>query len=291
VIHYRTSLWDRVQPGLRPTTWDDVLRAAAPLKGMGHPCGFGFANEHDSGWTVLTLMQSFGASLQDEGARVAVNTKATVEAVKFGAALFKAGMTDEIFAWDSASNNRLLTSGRGSIITNPVSAIRAAEQQDPDLAADIGLAPSPIGPTGDVPRCERLVHCYVIWKFSRHQDLARQFLVDHAVAARQSCVRSGLYNMPSFPGAVDDLAELTSQDHNARPTGKYDVLAGAARWMTNLGAPGSLNAAVDDAFNRWVLTRMFAAAARGEKTAEQAVSDAEAELRPIFDEWRERGKI
>jgi multiple sugar transport system substrate-binding protein len=36
---------------------------------------------------------------------------------------------------------------------------------------------------------------------------------------------------------------------------------------------------------------MFAAAARGEMTAEDAVKAAEAEMRPIFDKWRERGKI
>ena len=36
---------------------------------------------------------------------------------------------------------------------------------------------------------------------------------------------------------------------------------------------------------------MFAAAARGEMTAEEAVEAAEAQIKPIFDKWRERGKI
>jgi multiple sugar transport system substrate-binding protein len=290
-VQYRASLWEQVQPGLRPRTWDDVLRAAAPLKAINHPVGLGYAAEHDSGWTAVTMMRSFGASLQDEDGRVTLNTPATVEAVKMSAAIYKAGMSDEVFSWDSASNNRLLSSGRGSLILNPISAIRATEQQDPVLAADIALAPTPLGPAGDVARSERLVHCYVVWKFSEHQDLARQFLVDHAIAARDTLVRSLFYNMPSFPAAVPDLAAVVANDPQARPSDKYAFLADAHTWTTNLGAPGSLNAAVDDAFNRFILPRMFAAAARGEKTAEEAVAVAEAEVRPIFDQWRERGKL
>jgi multiple sugar transport system substrate-binding protein len=36
---------------------------------------------------------------------------------------------------------------------------------------------------------------------------------------------------------------------------------------------------------------MFARAARGEVSAQQAVADAEAQIRPIFDNWRSRGLI
>ena len=42
--------------------------------------------------------------------------------------------------------------------------------------------------------------------------------------------------------------------------------------------------------SRFILLRMFAVAAPGEKTAEQGVADAEAEIKAIFEKWRERGK-
>ena len=290
-VHYRVSLWDRVEPGLRPTTWETVLRAAGPLKALGHPIGLGYASEHDSGWTVGSLMHAFGASIQDEEGRVTVNTPAAVDAVKRGVALYRQGMTDEVFNWDGSSNNRLLATGQASFIINTLSALRATEKQDPALAADIALAPPPTGPAGDVPRDQRLVNCYVIWKFAEQPDLARRFLVDYTLAARESFVRSEFYGMPSFPGTIPDLSSIVANDAGARPADKYGLLARAASWMTNIGAPGSLNAAVDEAFNRFILPRMFAAAARGEKTPEQAVADADAEIRPIFDTWRERGKI
>jgi multiple sugar transport system substrate-binding protein len=40
-----------------------------------------------------------------------------------------------------------------------------------------------------------------------------------------------------------------------------------------------------------MIPKMFAAAATGEMTAEEAVKGAEAQMKPIFDRWREQGKI
>jgi hypothetical protein len=36
---------------------------------------------------------------------------------------------------------------------------------------------------------------------------------------------------------------------------------------------------------------MFAAAARGDMSAEDAVLAADAKIKPIYDKWREQGKI
>jgi multiple sugar transport system substrate-binding protein len=290
-LHYRADLWDAVQPGLRPSTWDDIRRAGPALKAGGHPLGLGISTEPDSQWTLDTLLHCYGSSIQDEDANLTINTPATVEAVKVCAEIYRTGMTDEVFAWDGASNNRLLTSGRGSLILNAVSAMRAAEQQDPELASKIALAPVPVGPSGDQPRCTYVVGSYVIWKFSPHRDLAEQFLVDLSLSSRDGLLRSGFQNLPAFPGAVPDLAALVASDLLARPPDKYALLADAPRWSTNIGSPGAFNAAVDEVFNLSVHSRMFSAAARGQLSAEDAVAAAEAEMRPIFDKWRERGKI
>ena len=44
-------------------------------------------------------------------------------------------------------------------------------------------------------------------------------------------------------------------------------------------------------FATFVIPNMFARAARGEVTPQQAVTDAEAQIKPIFDNWRARGLI
>jgi multiple sugar transport system substrate-binding protein len=288
-VQYRVDLWDRVEPGRKPDTWDDILRAAPKLKAMGHPLGIGISNDVDYSFTLLSLMHAYGSSIQDEDGHVAINSPATIEAVRMGAALFRSGMTDDVLTWDAASDNRFLASGMGSLILDPVSAIRAIEQQDSELAGKIALAPLPAGPAGRLGP-DPIVG-YVIWKFSSNQDLAKQFLVDLALNNRETFVRSEYYSFPAFPGAVPDLAELVGTDARAQPPGKYALLADAPQWMTNLGHPGHINVAVDEVFRQFVIPKMFAAAARGEMTAEESVRAAESETKLIYDKWRERGKV
>ena len=95
----------------------------------------------ESSFGLVGLLHAFGTSIQDENAVVVLNRPATVEAVKLGAELFRQAMTDEVLGWDIPSNNRYLLSGRGSLIMNAVAAIRALEDQDPELAAEVGLLP------------------------------------------------------------------------------------------------------------------------------------------------------
>jgi multiple sugar transport system substrate-binding protein len=289
-VNYRADLWNKVQSGLTPDTWEDVLRAAPKLKALGHPIGIGMAQEVDSNLVLMDLMHSYGAAIQDERSTVIINRPATVDVVKMGAALYKAGMTDDMFSWDAFSNNRFLASGMGSLILNAVSAIRAVEGQQPDLAPNIRLVPPPAGAVTRLG-LPHIVNVYVIWRFSKLQEVAKQFLVDLALNYRHGFLESGFFNLPAFPGAIPDLAELVSRDDKANPPIKYALLRDAPSWSTNVGHPGHANAATDEVFNRFIVPKMFATAARGEMSAADAVVAAEGEIKPIFDKWRERGKI
>lgn len=286
-VHYRTDLWDGI--GQKPESWDDVLGAGRVLKARGHPIGIGMSPDVESNAALLGLMFCYGASIQDEDARIALNTRATVEAVKVGSALYRSAMTDEVLGWDIASNNRYFVSGRGSLIVNSIAALRALEAQDPQLAAKTGLRPFPAGPVGR--RAPYAVNAYVIWKFAENQEAAKRFLVDVAQESRASLVESQYLQMPSFPGALGALGDLVANDPRAQPPGKYALLAGAAEWTTNLGYPGHSNIAVQEVLEASVVSEMFAAAARGDMSAEEAVRTAEGKIKPIYDKWRERGKI
>jgi multiple sugar transport system substrate-binding protein len=289
-VHYRVDLWDRVEPGMRPDTWDTVLRAGRALKANGHPLGLGIAPELDSTWFLLSLMHAHGSSVQDEDGNLTINRPATIEAVKLGAAIFKSGMTDEVFTWDGLSNNRSLASGSGSLILNGLSALRAVEQENPELASNIGLLPLPAGPSGRVGPYH-MVHVYWIWSFSKNVETAKRFLVDLVLERSEAFTQSGFYALPSFPATVPDLAERVANDTRAKPAGKYNLLVDAAAWSTNLGHPGHANAAVDDIVKQFLVPKMFTAAARGETSPEDAVRAAEIQMAPIFEKWRQQGKI
>ena len=287
-IHYRTDLWG--PGGLRPTTtWEDVLAGGQRLKAEGHPIGIGMGLDAESNVTLLGLLHAFGASIQDEDANVVINRPATVEAVKMGSAIFKTAMTDDVLNWDITSNNRYLISGRGSLIVNAIAAIRALEAQDPALAAKVELLPAPAGPAGTAS--PYIVSVYFIWKFSENQEAAKRFLVDLAAASREPFLQSQFLQIPTFPGTVTDLPAALAGDARAQPPGKYALLAAAAEWSTNVGHPGHSNAATEEVVKASIISQMFAAAARGDLTAEDSVRAAEAKIKPIFAKWREQGKI
>jgi multiple sugar transport system substrate-binding protein len=285
-VQYRTDLWGNA---VRPGSWEDLLATGRRLKAQGHPVGIGLGSDPESNLTMLALMHAFGGSVQDEDANVVLNSPGTVEAVKLGVALFQSALIDDALTWDIASNNRYLISGRVSLIINGVAAVRVIETDDPALAAKVALLPPPAGPAGRTNAYA--VGTYVIWKFSENQEAAKRFLVDLAIASREPFLQSQFQHLPSFPGAVADLGDLAANDPKAQPTDKYRLLSDAVGWTTNAGHPGHTNAAIDEVIKASLVSQMFAAAARGEMSAEDAVKAAEAKIKPIYDKWREQGKI
>jgi multiple sugar transport system substrate-binding protein len=285
---YRSDLWSKT--GVTPATWDDVRRAGPALKAAGHPIGIGMAPEGDAQITLSSLMFCYGGSIQDEEGTVTIGRPATVEAVKVGVEIYRKGMTPEVLDWkDPVSDNRALLSGQASLIVDPISSVRAAETQNPALAPKLSIARAPAGPAGAFGG--PVHHSYFVWQFAEQRELAEQFLVDLVTDYREPFLRSGFYNLPAFPGGVPDLGGVLAADAAADPKGKYSVLANAAEWSTNAGHPGHDNAAIEEVVNQYIVPKMFAAAARGDMSAEAAVRNAETQVKQIFDKWRGQGKI
>ena len=108
--------------------------------------------------------------------------------------------------------------------------------------------------------------------------------------SRQAFLASGFENMPSFPDAVPDLAQLVSSDASATPPDNYSLLKEVATWITNVGHPGYTNAAIAEVFGSGVIPTMCARAATGRLTPEDALEQGDQEVRRIFAKWQERGK-
>jgi multiple sugar transport system substrate-binding protein len=289
-LHYRADLWDEV--GIRPDSWDLIREGARRIREKhGITAGFGLSPEPDSNMVLRGLLWSFGAAEQDETGRVAINSRAAVDAVKHMAAIYRESMTPDVFMWDASSNNRVFVWGRASIIENAISAIRSMEKHNPELAAKAALAPAAAGPRARLAAAH-VVHCYVIWRFSDQVELAKRFLVDLAAAAPESFRASEYYNLSTFAHGIPDLSRTlvaTAKRGGGRraspPPARYAVLADADRWSACPGYPGPLTPAIDEVVQRSVIPAMFARAARGEQTAEESVRVAEVEMRRIFARW------
>jgi len=288
-INYRKDLWDDV--GVFPDTWDDVrVGGRKILDRHGIPVGLGLAPELDSNMALRSLLHSFGASVQDQSGRPTLKSRETLEAVKFTKALYEDAMTDEVFIWDPSSNNRLLLAGRGSLALNAISITRTGENKKIPLADRIWLAKAAAGPAGRVG-LQHLVNVYVIWKFAENIDGAQQFLIDYTGEFRRAFMASEFYNFPSFPSTVPDLDELIALDLKAKPSNKYNVFADVSDWITNVGHPGHANAAIDEIFSNWTISKMFASAAAGKMSPEEAVAAADREVRQIFGKWQQAGLV
>jgi multiple sugar transport system substrate-binding protein len=94
--------------------------------------------------------------------------------------------------------------------------------------------------------------------------------------------------MPSFPDAVPDLAALVAGHAGDGAPGRYHLLAEAVSWTTNIGHPGFTSPAIGEVYEAGLIPTMFAQAATGQLAPDEALDEADKEMREIFQNWRRR---
>ncbi len=283
--NYRKDLWSQVGYPNGPDTWEDLRVGGKKIKDqLGNPVGVGLSQELDTNMAVRALLWSFGGAEQDEAGNVVINSKQTIEALKYMRALYKEAMTPEVFTWDPSSNNRGILAGKLSFVCNAISVTRQAEKDNPEMSKQIQITTALKGPVRRIA-AEHVMDCYVIWNFAENKEGAKQFLVDLIDSFNSAFKASEFYNFPCFPATVPDLKTQIANDPKGVPPDKYKVLGDVLEWATNVGYPGYATAAIDEAFNTFVLPTMFAKVARDEMTPEEAAKTAETELKRIFGKW------
>ncbi len=284
--NWRKDLWEQAGYPNGPDTYDDLRAGAKKIRDKsGNPCGIGLSHDNDTSSAVRAILWSFGGSEQDEEGNVTINSKQTVEALKFMRALYQESETPEVFTWDESSNNRAMLAGKISYTMNAISITRAAEKENPEMSKKIWLCPALRGPARRMSP-GNVVNYYVIWEFAENKEGAKQFLVDLVDAFGDVFKASEFFNFPCFPSTVPDLQDQLAQDPKASPQDKYKVLGNVLDWTTNVGFPGYATNAINEVASTFVLNNMFARAARGEMSAEDAARAAEKEIQRIFDRWK-----
>jgi multiple sugar transport system substrate-binding protein len=236
---------------------------------------------------MRTIMYAHGAHEQDANGNLALKSKNTVETVKFVKALYQETMTPEVFTWDASSNNRAMLAGTISLALNAISITRQGEKDNPTFAEKIHLSKAAAGPVRRIG-LEHVMDVYLIWKFAENIEGAKKFMVDYVGNFHEAFVNGEFYDFPCFPKTVPDIKQLLANDPKAKPADKYKVLEDVLSWATNVGYPGHANAAIDEIYNTWILNVMFAKAASGALSPEDAVNEAEAACRRIFNKWKDR---
>jgi ABC-type glycerol-3-phosphate transport system substrate-binding protein len=251
---------------------DTFLKAAEACHKAGVPFGIGLGETSDNVDTAGAFFHAHGAHLVDEKGNLTVKTDAVRQALEFYKKLV-AFLPPDAGAWDDASNNKWLVSGKGALIMNPPSAWAVAKRDAPQVAEQCWTHGFPSGPKGRF--APYLPYFWGIWAFSKNKPAAKSLLtaLSQPAAIEKMCVASGGYDLPCY----EKLTTLKVWQEESPPKGtlyhypnphKHQVLSVAAS-----PAPPKI---AQQIYTQATLTKMCQRYAKGEKM-EQVLAWAEGE--------------
>jgi len=255
------------------TTWQDIVRIGAKLKKAGHPIGIPISQTPDSNDNLFPTMLSFKATMFDKNGNVAFAKKEIVEVLKFGEALFRETMTDEVLSWDDTSNNRFIASGKGSMICNPISAYRTAAKDQPDVYKNLAIVKPPIGVSGIRVGGARTMS-YGIYNFSKVQDLAKEFLYAMNREGLKGMEASTGYNHPYLKAFQKKPMPVIGHEP------KLELLQDYQDYVKFIGSPGPMTKTATSMYAKFIVPTMFAEVVKG-KAPRTAMEEAEAKMRAV----------
>ena len=157
-------------------SWDYelFLTAAKKLHIAGHPFGASLSGGGtDSNNWLAAVFTAYGASIINEDGEISVNSDEVRTVLEYLSRLTQF-MPESVYAWDNASNNRWIISGRGSSTCNPPSAWAVAKRDNPAVAELLWHHDNPRGPMGRF-RCVNPTF-WSIWDFSQNIPAAKDLL-------------------------------------------------------------------------------------------------------------------
>ncbi len=146
-------------------TWEQFLDVGKKVKDLGYPIGQSLGHSFgDPPSFCYTFLWSFGGSLVDENSKVAINSQATRDSIKFLTEFWKAACDDGGLAWDDTSNNHAFLGETIACTLNGASiyfvAKRNWDKKQNPFVWRLHHFLSPAGPNGSVPYHRRSKQLY-----------------------------------------------------------------------------------------------------------------------------------
>ena len=254
-------------------TWDFFQQAAEKSAKAGFPFGMPLGATSDAVDWVGAVFAAYGAELVNEKGDVTVKSDATRQVLEWFKKLVPS-LPGDVFAWDDASNNKILVSGKSALIMNPPSAWAVAKRDAPKIAEQLWEFGPPSGPKGRYTPF--LPYYWTVWKFSPNKTAAKSLLT-HLLqrdSVEQLVTASQGYDIPPY----DKLRDFKVWEEEGPPKGvNYNYPPRGEQIPSIAAAPAPPKIAVQ-IYTQATMTKMIAHCTQQGQSIDQAIAWAEDEL-------------
>ncbi len=254
-----------------PDDLNQFLTMCKKLKDSGHPAGFALGHAvGDGNGFANWLLWTHGAALTDEKGKVALDSKATIEALKYSRELYP-HMINGTLSWNDASNNKAYAAGDVSLTFNGVSIYFVARNSpDPKLqaiAADTDHQAAPFGMSKSRPQSALVVNA-MLFKHAKYPNAAKEYL------------RFMMEKEQYGPWLANCLGYWSNSLKNYGKMAFWDADPKLKPYAASMDTPyydsykGPITAASSAVAANYTLVDMFASVATGNASPESAVKQA-----------------
>jgi multiple sugar transport system substrate-binding protein len=247
------------------------LAMAEKLKKNDHPVGFALGHAvGDGNGFANWLLWSFGASLTDHEGKVSLDSKETIDALKYSRELYP-HMIPGTLSWGDPSNNKAFLSGDISLTFNGVSIYFVAKNSpDPklqEIAADTAHQSPPLGVSKKSPQSALVVNA-MTFKHTKFPNAAKDYIRFMMEAPQYAPWLAGCLGYWSNPLKAYGKMAFWDADPRLKP------------YIDSMDTPyydsykGPITAASSAVAANYTLVDMFASVASGNATPEAAVKQA-----------------
>jgi multiple sugar transport system substrate-binding protein len=272
-----------ITPENFPQTWDEYRKVGTKLKLKDRPYGQTLAHTFGDApnfWYPY-LWSWGGKEVEADGKTVVLNSKETIESVKYAVDLWTAAYDSGALAWDDAGNNRAYLASTISSTHNGASIYLTARTKPASYVTETGKpikddtfhAPLPCGPGGQFSF--HSLFSNIIPRYSGNQRAAKDFLrwfLSKEVYGQWFTAQQG-FSVGSTKMWQDD--KLWDIDPVMRP---YRLAAVSGRVA---GYAGPATRAAAEAITKYIIVDMYAKAVQG-IAAQDSVKWAHDELVRIY---------
>ena len=266
-----------------PKTWEEFRAAGKKLKPKGRPFGQTLAHafgDGPAGWYPY-LWSWGGKEVEADGKTVVLNSKETVESVKFAVGMWKDAFDEGAMSWDDAGNNRAFLANTISSTSNAASIYLLAKSK-PDtyqteagkpLKDDIFHTPLPKGPAGQFSY--HVPFSNIIPAYTKNQKAAMDFL---RWFHSKEIYEQWFTSQQGFSTGATKVWEndpMWKEDPIMAP---FRTAAESGRFAGYAGPSGR---AAAETISKFIIVDMYAKAVQG-MAAEDAVKWAHGELLKIY---------